>query len=365
MLESYKNFNKLGGKMVIKEWNILRVIACLSIVFVHCMTQIGWSIGYPNIDNYHFYRMILSYATPTFIVLSEIILANKYPDQMPQNFWKKRIKYIFIPYLAFAVIDAYDGLYLHPNTDVTREIINNAVFGRYEGYFILIIFLFYALHYLVIKYKLSMTWMFPISIYLMAYYLDLLKLNPGLESQYGMTIYVPFLGWFAYFTLAYMVGKNYKAVSSALVKYRWITILCFIISLALMYFSYTYGYKGATSKRFDLLLFVVATSAMILAWGQKIPNYRIINIISSYSFGIYLTHWQVQRLIAPHIASYFDHTSTRVLALFFTSLFISMILIKLVSLLPFGSYIVGQVKKAKSKRAISPHKRIIPDPQQT
>ena len=85
-----------GGKIVVKEWNLLRVVACLSIVLLHCTTQIGKNVGYPDIENYHFYRMLLCYATPTFIVLSEIILANRYPSILPQNFWMKRIKYIFI-----------------------------------------------------------------------------------------------------------------------------------------------------------------------------------------------------------------------------------------------------------------------------
>lgn len=335
---------------MIKEWNLLRVIACLSIVFLHCTTQIGLSSGYPDITNYHFYRMLLCYATPTFIVLSEIILANRYSSKLPQNFWSKRIKFIFFPYLAFAVIDAFVSLYFNPYTDLSQKIIDNAVFGKFEGYFILIIFQFYILHYMVTKFKLSMVWMIPLSIYLMSVYLDIVRLNPELTQQYGLTIHIPFLAWFGYFTIAYAVGKNYKIVSDILVNYRWLTVLLFFISIGIMYISYESGNTGVSSKRFDLLLFVVVTSAMILAWGQKIPNYRIINIISNYSFGIYLTHWQVQRFITPHIAAYFDHTSTRLLALFFVTLLICMILIKLISLLPFGSYIIGQMKKTAPKQ---------------
>lgn len=124
----------------------------------------------------------------------------------------------------------------------------------------------------------------------------------------------------------------------------------FFGSIAIMYISYEAGNTDVSSKRFDLLLFVLATNAMVLAWGQMIPNFRIINIISNYSFGIYLVHWQVQRLIGPYIAERFDYTSTRLLALFAASLLISMALIKLISFLPFGSYVVGQVKKTKFKQ---------------
>ena len=335
---------------MIKEWNLLRVVACLSIVLLHSTTQIGNNVGYPEIDHYHFYRILLCYATPAFIVLSEIILANRYPSVLPQNFWGKRIKYILIPYFAFAIIDAFVVLYLSPNINLNQKIIDNIIFGRFEGFFILIIFQFYILHYLVTKFRLSTAWMIPLSIYLMVFYLDMVKLKPELVSQYGMAVYIPFLAWFAYFTIAYAVGQNYTVISSILLRYRWGTVLLFLASIAIMFISYQAGSTDVSSKRYDLLLFVIATSAMILAWGQIIPNFRITNMISNYSFGIYLLHWQVQRLVGPYIAEWFDRTSTRLLALFVASLLISMLIIKLISFLPFGSYIIGQLKKTKFKQ---------------
>lgn len=81
---------------MVREWNLLRTIACLSVVFLHSSTQIGRSFGYPSIENMYFLRVLLTYATPTFIVLSEIILANRYKDKIPPNFFTKRIKLITI-----------------------------------------------------------------------------------------------------------------------------------------------------------------------------------------------------------------------------------------------------------------------------
>lgn len=335
---------------MIKEWNLLRVIACLSIVLLHSTTQLGLAIGYPDIELYDFYRLLLCYATPTFIVLSEIILANRYPDKLPKGFWLKRLKYIYVPFLSFAVIDALVVHYFYPTIGIKDKLLENAIYGDFEGYFILIILQFYALHYLITKYKISVMWLLPFSIYCMSVYLDVVKGNaPILE---GFKSYIPFLGWFAYFTIAFVIGKNYKKVAPKLRDNKWLTVIVFFISALIMYYSYVSGNTTVSSKRFDLLLFVFAASAMILAWGQLIPNYNIINIISNYSFGIYLVHWQVQRFIAPYIGNYFDHTSTRVISLFIITLLISMLLIKLISMLPFGSFIVGQVNRKISPRAV-------------
>lgn len=81
---------------MIKEWNLLRVIACLSIVLLHSTTQTANVVGYPEIDNYHIYRIIMSFATPTFILLSEIIIANKYSNSIPEGFLEIELNILLV-----------------------------------------------------------------------------------------------------------------------------------------------------------------------------------------------------------------------------------------------------------------------------
>ncbi|WP_375803831.1 acyltransferase family protein, partial [Staphylococcus aureus] len=76
---------------MIKEWDLLRAIACLSIVTLHTTTWMTFhNEFYAEHTTLHFIRILLCFATPTFIVLSIIILAHKYPNQLPSNFWSKR-----------------------------------------------------------------------------------------------------------------------------------------------------------------------------------------------------------------------------------------------------------------------------------
>ncbi|WP_162990190.1 acyltransferase family protein [Mesobacillus foraminis] len=339
---------------MIKEWNLMRAVACLSIVFLHSTTLIARSVGHhPQLDLYRFFRIALCYATPSFIVLSIIILANRYQNKLPDNFWASRFKYIYLPFVSFAIIDALVVKYFDPGAKLDQRILDNILTGNYEGWFILVIFQLYFLHYFVIKFKPSLKWLFPVSLVFMAIYLQLINsdsITNSLLLQFRDTWKLPFLAWFGYFTIAFIIGKHYKIIAEKLLKYRWLTLLWFFISLSILYLSYKSGITDVNSRRLDLYPLVLSIIAVVLAWGQLIPKSKIINTISTYSFGIYLLHWQVQRVIAPYIADYFNNSIARITRLFFISLFISMILIKIVSHLPLGAFIVGNIKRKKKTK---------------
>ena len=337
---------------MIKEWSLLRVIACLSVVFLHSTSQIGFVMDPPDMKYYDFFRIILCYATPTFIVLSEIILANRYKKGLPRGFFGKRFRYVYIPFLIFAIIDSFVGKYLSPDALLVNQIFLNIFLGTYAGYFVLIIMQFYFLHYLVLRYKISMKILFPISLIVMFYHLYLINSSPSpVESD--LYLKLPFTAWFGYFTIALIIGRNYEKIAEKLREYKWYTLLGIIISIFIIFINYQLGNQVVYSRRFDLFPLVISISCAVIAWGQLIPNYKIINLISNYSFPIYLIHWQVQRLIAPHITSYFNSTFNSVLVLFVLSLFVSIILIKIISLLPFGKFIVGNVKSRKYEKNLS------------
>ncbi|MCM3705708.1 acyltransferase family protein [Cytobacillus firmus] len=334
---------------MIKEWNLLRFVACLSIVLLHSTTQSARELGYPGTEIYQFFRIFLCYATPAFIVLSVIILANRYPDKLPEKFWMNRMKWIYVPFLIFAILDAIIGKYFNPNLMVGQKILDNMITGKFVGWFILVIFQFYFLHYLVVRYKWSLKWLFPISMIIMFAYSFYALENPVSLEGYSHLLKLPFLGWFGYFTIAFIIGKHYKKISLFLYKYRWRTLLALGISILYLYGSFESGNVAVNSRRLDLYPLVISVSSVIIAWGQKIPKLNFIDLVSSYSFGIYLVHWQVLRFLAPYTAEYFTNPLGHVLSLFGLTLLISMMIIKLITLVPYGDFIIGKVKKKKTK----------------
>ncbi|MEK5066202.1 acyltransferase family protein [Cytobacillus sp. FSL R5-0596] len=337
---------------MIKEWNLLRVVACLSIVFLHSTTQTARVVGYPQIEHYQLFRVFLTYATPTFIVLSVIILANRYPDGLPKGFWGGRIKWILGPFLFFAVIDALVAKHFNPNVMVDLKIFDNIFTGKFVGWFIIVIFQFYLLHYIVTKFKISLVWLFPVSMGVMFWYSTVINNPPEFMDGYSHMLKLPFLAWFGYFTAAFIIGKHYKVIAEKLYKYRWLTLVYLAVSLYTVYLSYESGITIVNSRRLDLFPLVLSVSAVVLAWGQVIPKFKIVTLISNYSFGIYLLHWQIQRFTAPYIANYFEHTSTRVLALFAVTVLLSLAIIKLLSMIPMGQFVIGKVRKKKPSKVV-------------
>ncbi|WP_164525545.1 acyltransferase family protein [Siminovitchia acidinfaciens] len=332
---------------MIKEWNLLRAVACLSIVFLHSTTQTSRIVGHLQNDFYSLGRILLCFATPTFIVLSIIILANRYSNKMPDNFWKKRIKFILIPFISFGIIDALVSKYFNENILIWEKILENIFTGNFVGWFILVIFQLYALHHLVVHFKLAMRWFLPTSLLLMFSYLYMI--NSGLVNlgDYSHMNKLPIIAWLGYFSFAFIIGKHYSRISLFLFRYRWWTLLLVAISLIIVYFSYEAGIRGVHSRRLDLFPLVFSISSAILAWGQLIPNNNLINIISNYSFGIYLIHWQYQRIFATYISNLFSSYLANVTVLFVISLLASIFTVKLISVIPFGSFIVGKIKKRK------------------
>ena len=334
---------------MVKEWNLLRTIACLTVVLLHSSTLIGREIGYPQLDSYHIFRIILCFATPTFIVLSEIILSNKYQSNIPNNFFKRRVKLIFGPFITFAIVDALVVNYLSTNGINIGEKVFNNFLGRYEGYFILIIFQFYILHYLIIRFKISVKKILPISIIIMVIHLSVLNSNISFINEYKQYFNLLFTAWFGYFTVAFLIGKYYESIARFLKSYRWVTLLLVCFAIYLISMSFNAGIAAVDSKRIDIFPLSIAISLAIIAWGQSIPNFKIIDLISNYSLGIYLIHWQVQTLVAPYIASVFNSTAFGIIGLFLISLILSMSIIKIISLLPFGKYMVGNTKRKYKK----------------
>ncbi|MFC2947697.1 acyltransferase family protein [Virgibacillus sediminis] len=330
---------------MVKEWNLLRAIACLTIVFLHSTTHIKYILGSDIFQDISQYRVLLVYATPAFVVLSEIILANKYHNRIPDGFFRKRAKYIFGPFIVFAIIDVLVQAYKQGwDYDIGGNVLDNLL-GNFQGYFILIIFQFYVLHYLIVRFQWSVKKLLPISILVMMIHLSLLNSGISFFVEYHAELRLPFTAWFGYFTTAFLIGKHYDQVKEFLREYKWLTLVFVFFSAYLIVASYESGYIVLSSRRTDLLPFVISICLAVIAWGQLFPNLKIVNLISNYSLGIYLIHWQVQQLIYPYMTEIFPGITTAILGLFFLSFTITLVLIKLISLLPFGEYIVGKTKR--------------------
>ncbi|MCD8511872.1 MAG: acyltransferase family protein [Bacillus sp. (in: Bacteria)] len=140
---------------MIKEIFIIRAIACLSIVLLHAigigLTSISNEVGTLSYITFDSINMFLFFGTPTFIFISELLIAYSYRNRkLPSHFLKKRFKLLFLPFLFMALF--YSIPHATSINDWGLKIFLNVFIGDFHGYFVLIIFQFYVLHLLLHKF---------------------------------------------------------------------------------------------------------------------------------------------------------------------------------------------------------------------
>jgi membrane-bound acyltransferase YfiQ involved in biofilm formation len=299
----------------------------------------------PEQQLYLFLRIALCYATPTFIVLSILILSNRYREKLPTNFWSSRIQYIFVPFLVWAFLDALLVESIYQKGLLWDKYYHNVVSGEFVGWFVVVIMQLYGVFALMKRFKWTIAWFLPLSVLITLVHHAIILLPYPIFEDNVMVIRLLFTGWLGYFAVAYAIGVYYEQLAVLAKKYRGATVVFVILSALFLYIRVQLGYIEVHSRRLDLVPLVVSVVLCVIAWGQSIPSTKVVRIISQYAFMIYLIHWEVLRLSTSWFVAHFDSTITRVPMLLLWTLVVCIGLTKLLSYLPFSQWIVGKLKK--------------------
>ena len=360
------------NKKVIDEIFLLRSIACLSIVFLHAFARSFLEEnGVVNSIN-----MLLTFGTPTFVFISEFILARSYLGKLPSDFWRKRVKFVLLPYLLFGTFYAGSkGLELTLSSEVSffgaflQYWWKHLLLGDYHGYFILIIIQFYILHY-YFHYHLS-RWnpkiVLPLSFLISAAYLGFFNFVPAVQTPVGQYVWdkfywIPFLGWLFYFTLAYYCGHYYTAFMKLLKGYSKAVVVAPILIAVMSVLLFNLGiFSKISSKQIDILFFATSMIFLIYYVGMKtrrIPSFFV--VISQYSFGIYLFHPLFMAVIylTLSILSVSLHPLIETAIYVVISVGLSIIATYIVNKIPYGYYLSGKIgmgrKRENQKKTDAP-----------
>jgi len=232
--------------------------------------------------------------------------------------------------------------------------------GYYHGWFVLLIFQFYVLYHLFISIdnKLNPKIVLVSSLIINILYLSLFNFS-NVPNSSDFTIFVwkqgfwvPFLGWFFYFTFAYYCGKNYNKFLNTVRKYQPVVWCCFVISIVIILINNYYDLFNYGSKRVDMILFTLSIVTLILYLFSNVKKVNfIINIISKYSFGIYLLHMFFLILFKEIFKLLNVHPGYWAIPFWFAgSIIASIISVYLVNKIPFGKYLVGGINDPNKKR---------------
>ncbi|MGA8943621.1 MAG: acyltransferase family protein, partial [Thermoactinomyces sp.] len=207
------------SKGLVQQIFFIRCVACFSVVLIHALTDtlIVYELEPITTKVLKNIQMVLMFATPMFVLISEFVLG--FSDSRSKNFWRKRIQFILIPYLAigfvYAIIPYIERGFA--NFELVPFIVRVSKIyfpGSWHGYFVIIIFQFYILHYffkhLLDRYSARI--MIPISFVInfgFLYYTNFAPRidHPVMHWYYENKIFVIlFAGWIFYFVVAYYSG---------------------------------------------------------------------------------------------------------------------------------------------------------------
>lgn len=348
-------------KKIIKEINSIRSIACLCVVFLHAIQERLFS--WESNDTLHTILGLLAYGTTTFIFLSELVLSRSYPDRLPERFFKKRVIPLLVPFIVMCFFYAFIGNY-NDFPNVLRSFGLNLI-GNYQGpWFILVIFQFYALHQLFVKYlrKIPAVFVLAGSFILNETYLAVFNLiDPPSKTGFmaylwGFGYWVPCFGWLFYFSLAYYCGKNYERFIQYLKSRSILVLTAPIVGAALIVYVDTFHAMPYGSKRMDMVPFATAMIlALFLILSRLKKQPALLEFISQYTFGIYLIHLFFIR--ATYKTLHYiglDFGYFEIPVMFLSAAIASIIAVHVLNKLPYGRYLIGGLRSAKRMEPIKP-----------
>lgn len=355
-------------KQRIEELDFLRTVAILMVVLVHAITRVI------EIHNYNggitegmesallTLRLFATFGTPIFVFLSEFLLSYSYKEELPQDFFKKRMKYIFLPYLSMGILYAFvmtyeaGGLATTGFMEVFRNLGINLVTGFYRhGYFILLIFQFYLLHYFFHKKLKNMNVKILLggSLFINVAYLLLFHGIQGLGIPFGEEVVTVFTwgtapAWIFYFAAGYVLGQRKEAFYRFLdgMDKRIKPLVVFSGGfLALMYF--TGVLTENSSKRFDMIFFAASMFLLLYRHARKETySKKVTGFISRYSFGIYLLHMLYLFLMTEYLIDIKLqlHPVITLVTLTVGSAALSVATTNLLSRFKWSTYVVGRLE---------------------
>ncbi len=293
------------SKGLVHQIFFIRFVACVSVVFIHAITDtlIVYDLDPITTKVLKNMQMVAMFATPVFVLISEFVLG--FSNSKSKGFWRKRIQFILIPYLVigfvYAIVPYIERGFA--NFELVPFIVRVAKIyfpGSWHGYFVIIIFQFYILHYFFkhILDRYSPKIMIPISFIINFTFLFYTNFAPRIDHPVMHWYYenkisvILFVGWLFYFVIAYYSGTHIRTFEKLLEKYRvWIFLGTAVNLAIILYLVNNNIFTSISSKRVDIILYTVFmffTLYYIATKMKKIPQW--VMVISQTSYAIYLLH---------------------------------------------------------------------------
>ncbi len=273
---------------------VFRAIAVIAVVMIHT-TPIGVCEVYC--------RPLINFAVATFLFLSGYL--TKVENENWMSFFKKRILRVLVPYLIWSIIYT---LVNEPNQGLS-VLGNNLLLGdaAIHLYYILVYVQFVLLTPLMGRLAQSryhwLGWLIaPVTCLFFRYSWLLPGYHPGVMVAHISLLWEnSFVAWFTFYYLGLLLGNRIMEKRYSL---KGLT-LWYVLSLVLQ-MAESYGWQQAGIMKFatqlkltsllssSLFLLIVYT---VLQGKARAVNCRLMVMLGDYSFGIYLSHILIMKLL--------------------------------------------------------------------
>lgn len=284
----------------LNEINMIRAIMCILVVVTHSLTRYTFNVDLTDekhVQYIQILRLALLCATPIFILLSETLIAKNYSGGTPKGFFVKRVKYILVPYILIGLV-----LSIIRSDNTIQSFLETAqrivVYGEWHGFFILVIFQFYILHWLVGKYMakanpfLLLGASFALSFTHSYGYFHVDAYRDYINLNYPFWFRTHILFWLFYFVAGYYIGQYYETIMNFLMNKVWLPALSVIAAFGMILYVYLEtGFARAASERYDIMLYAISVFLLLMVVFRKYSFYNeTLMVIGNFSFFIYLSH---------------------------------------------------------------------------
>lgn len=348
-------------KKLVPEIFVMRAVACLSVVLMHAngmVLQYDPTLSQGSTKWLTTLSTLLLFSTPAFAFMSAFLLGfSRRPFQLGAVLWK-RVKYLLSPYIFFAFVYAAWGSYNWGFPFLQRLAYN--LRGGYHGYFILIVLQFYVAHAMLqwVFSRVPPRYALTTAGVVNFCYLLALNLKWFPPAEIGISWYHLFPAWAFYYVLGFYAGRYREAFHAFLqTRFRWVAGLSLVAALALLSLVLSGVMPDLSSQRFDVLVYSAGLICLLFGLAGKVRRVPgIVNMISRFSFGIYLLHWFFVelgwRLAGGRIAS---AGLMGILALWAWSVVGAVALTALLGALPIGPFLVGKLGVSARRHAPPAH----------
>lgn len=291
----------------LNEIQYARAFAMFAVLFVHC-TSNGIVVLNPQSSFYPFYtalNTIGKLGVPVFFCLSGLVLfyayeKREFTSELVIDFYKKRLKYIVIPYIVISSIYVtfYNYLYYsYPTTiDMLKSYFTFIIHGNasYHTYFLYVLIQFYLLFPLLLwlmkKVSFIKAWLFIFGLVLQVGFW-ILNMKYGWVTNTA----VLFVSYIAFFLLGGQLGVYYLQIRDWIVEKKGILVTIFGISYAVIIGLLIVMDYHLFSNTFSQLVlnipFYSITGVQTMLWiAQGILASILLTII-----GLFVNEWKLEK----------------------------------------------------------------------